>query len=165
MAYKLINKKINLFIGDIKKYNICIKSFITKGYTNRFDDRLLMTLNYLSMVKLLENISILLLSKDPIAIPSLTRDTMDLFANFMCIYNVYYEIESLPSNKKYMIENRYHGQHRSEAAFVEELAGEIYEIPDYLEYYIDYEAMARDWFINDYLSLEVNGDVHVFSYS
>lgn len=64
-----------------------------------------------------------------------------------------------------MMEDRYHGQHRSEAAFVEELASDIYEIPDYLEYYIDYEAMARDWFINDYLSLEVNGDVHVFSYS
>lgn len=63
-----------------------------------------------------------------------------------------------------MMENRYHGQHRSEAAFVEELARDISYIPDHLEYYIDYERMARDWFINDYLSIEVDGDVHVFSY-
>lgn len=62
-----------------------------------------------------------------------------------------------------MMQNRYHGQHRSEAAFVEELFHDIGEIPSYLENYIDYEAMARDLFIDDYLSIEVGGDVHVFS--
>lgn len=64
------------------------------------------------------------------------------------------------------IENNYHGAYRRELDFATELFDDIYldSFPPHLSSYIDYEAFARDIFINDYFSLDVDGDAHVFSY-
>lgn len=67
---------------------------------------------------------------------------------------------------KDMVENRYHGCYDSERQFAEELYTSCYEIPKHLEYYIDYERIARDLFVNDYISLEAPGcQIYVFSYN
>ncbi len=64
-----------------------------------------------------------------------------------------------------MAENRYHGCYDSEKEFAEQLYNDIYEIPAHLEYYIDYDLIARDLFVNDYLSVDApNFQIHVFSY-
>ena len=58
----------------------------------------------------------------------------------------------------------YQGQWDSEEAFAENLAEETMNIPEHLQYYIDYEKLARDLFINDYFSAEGEGyKVYVFS--
>jgi antirestriction protein len=62
-----------------------------------------------------------------------------------------------------MLEDQYHGLHDSEKDFTESSFAETREIPEYLVNYIDYEAMARDWFMSDFISLEVNHQVAVFS--
>ena len=53
------------------------------------------------------------------------------------------------------LEDAYHGEYDSEVKFTEKMAPELMEIPTHLEFYIDYERMARDWFINDYFSVKV----------
>ena len=65
-----------------------------------------------------------------------------------------------------LIEENYHGEFDSEEDFAYHWIHEVdgREIPEYLQNYINYEAMARDFFINDFFSLEVNHKVHVFSY-
>ncbi len=64
-----------------------------------------------------------------------------------------------------VLEECYHGEFNSEEDFtyywIHEVDGR--EIPEYLQHYIDYEAMARDFFINDFFSVELNHKVHVFS--
>ncbi len=66
---------------------------------------------------------------------------------------------------KEMMEDHYHGCHDSEEDFAEQLFEDCYEIPDHLQYYIDYEKVARDLFVNDYVSMNANdGQIHVFSY-
>lgn len=62
------------------------------------------------------------------------------------------------------LEECYHGEYDSEEDFAASFAEETMTIPTYLQYYIDYEKMARDWFISDFFSLEVNHRTHVFSY-
>ena len=64
------------------------------------------------------------------------------------------------------IEESYHGEFDSEEDFVRYWIHEVdcIEIPKHLENYIDYETMARDYFINDFLSIEAASKVHVFSY-
>ena len=64
-----------------------------------------------------------------------------------------------------LLEECYHGEHDSEEDFAMTLAEDTMTIPDYLSYYIDYEKMARDLFINDFFSFEINHKVHVFSHS
>lgn len=71
--------------------------------------------------------------------------------------------EDLETAKQYL-EEAYCGEYDSEEDYAEHIASEIYEIPEHLEFYIDYERMARDLFINDYLSISVGGSVHVFHY-
>lgn len=63
------------------------------------------------------------------------------------------------------LEDYYHGEHDSELAFAENLFDDccLDQIPNYLQNYIDYESFARDLFINDYFSVEVGCNVHVFS--
>ena len=63
-----------------------------------------------------------------------------------------------------ILEECYHGEYASEEDFVYYWIHEVdgREIPDYLECYIDYKAMARDFFINDFFSIELNHKVHVF---
>lgn len=53
----------------------------------------------------------------------------------------------------------------SEKDFAENLAeelGYIAEMPDHIRYYFDYDAFARDLFMGDYFSANVNGGVAVF---
>ncbi|MBL4783864.1 MAG: antirestriction protein ArdA [Cohaesibacteraceae bacterium] len=56
----------------------------------------------------------------------------------------------------------YCGYHENFADYVQELYEECYDpIPDALQYYIDWEAMARDWACTDYYVSGVRGG-HVF---
>ena len=60
-------------------------------------------------------------------------------------------------------EEAYAGEWLSEEEFAEELASETMEIPEHLAFYIDYEKLARDMFINDYFSADSeNSKVFVF---
>jgi antirestriction protein len=60
-------------------------------------------------------------------------------------------------------EEAYAGEWLSEEDFAESLAEETMEIPEHLTFYIDYERLARDLFINDYFSAESeNCKVYVF---
>ena len=60
-------------------------------------------------------------------------------------------------------EEAYAGEWDSEEDFAENLAGETMEIPQHLEFYIDYEKLARDLFVNDYYSADGEGcKVYVF---
>ena len=45
------------------------------------------------------------------------------------------------------------GEYHSVAEYVEEVVTECNEIPSFLEYYVDWVSMARDW--------ELNGDVWI----
>lgn len=63
-----------------------------------------------------------------------------------------------------MMEDCYHGAYDSESEFVEDFLEQTgTEIPENLRFYIDYEKMAKDWFISDFFSLRADGEVHVFS--
>ena len=46
-------------------------------------------------------------------------------------------------------EDAYRGEYYSGAEYAEEMAGECYEIPENLRYYIDYEKMWRDMEMGD----------------
>ncbi len=60
-------------------------------------------------------------------------------------------------------EEAYQGEWESEEEFAENLAEETMEIPQHLAFYIDYEKLARDLFINDYFSATgADYKVHVF---
>ncbi|HWZ23392.1 MAG TPA: antirestriction protein ArdA [Cytophagaceae bacterium] len=60
-------------------------------------------------------------------------------------------------------EEAYAGEWVSEEDFAESLAEETMEIPQHLAFYIDYEKLARDLFINDYFSADSeNCKVYVF---
>ena len=60
-------------------------------------------------------------------------------------------------------EEAYAGEWDSEEDFAEDLASETMEIPEHLQFYIDYEKLARDLFINDYYSADGEGcKVYVF---
>ena len=58
----------------------------------------------------------------------------------------------------------YRGEWDSEEAYAEELFEELYahEIPEHLQCYIDYEAFARDIFIESYFSAKSDKGVYVF---
>jgi antirestriction protein len=61
------------------------------------------------------------------------------------------------------IEDHYAGQYQSVADFAQELTEQSAEIPKALEYYIDWERMARDLAINDVLTIETGFEcVHIF---
>ncbi|MFT3742423.1 MAG: antirestriction protein ArdA [Gammaproteobacteria bacterium] len=64
-----------------------------------------------------------------------------------------------------MMEECYYGTYSSESAFVESIFEQATDIPAHLQNYIDYQAMARDWFISDFVSLKLKHkhEVHVFS--
>lgn len=63
-----------------------------------------------------------------------------------------------------MLEDHYQGCYDSEVDFAQQLFDECYahQLPDTLSCYFDYDAFARDLFINDYCSVEFNGQTHVF---
>lgn len=64
-----------------------------------------------------------------------------------------------------ILEECYHGEYDSEEDFAMSFTEDTMTIPDHLSYYIDYEKMSRDLFINDFFSVEVGSKVHVFSYN
>ncbi|MFO8827598.1 antirestriction protein ArdA [Legionella pneumophila] len=72
----------------------------------------------------------------------------------------YYSIDEAQT----MLENC-HGCFDSEVDFAEQLFDECYahQLPDNLLCYFDYEAFARDLFISNYCSVDVNGQTYVFS--
>jgi antirestriction protein len=45
-------------------------------------------------------------------------------------------------------ENSYYGEYESEEDYAQEFYESCYEIPDHLQYYIDWEAVARDVFMD-----------------
>ena len=60
-------------------------------------------------------------------------------------------------------EDAFQGEWENEEDFAYNLMNDCYEIPNYLEYYIDYEKYANDLFINDYYSENLsNGNIIVF---
>jgi antirestriction protein len=69
------------------------------------------------------------------------------------------------SDAEAMLDNCYQGSFDSEVDFAWQLFDECYahQIPEHLRYYFDCEAFARDLFINDYYSVDVDGETHVFS--
>ncbi len=61
------------------------------------------------------------------------------------------------------IEHHYVGEYTSLANFAQDITEQTTEIPRSLQYYIDWEAMARDLEINDVLTFETDFEcVHVF---
>lgn len=67
---------------------------------------------------------------------------------------------------KRLLEECYQGEFDSEEDFAYHWTHEVdgREIPEYLQHYIDYKAMARDFFINDFFSIEIDRKVHVFTH-
>lgn len=60
-------------------------------------------------------------------------------------------------------EEAYQGEWKSEEAFAEHIADETMDIPEHLQFYIDYEKFSRDLFINDYFSVKgANYQMFVF---
>lgn len=70
-----------------------------------------------------------------------------------------FEIE----DAKTWMDDHYCGLHDSEEDFARETMEEVYSIPDYLQNYIDYKLVAQDWFLSDYVSLEIDHQVAVFN--
>ena len=77
---------------------------------------------------------------------------------------LYAEFEGIEYATKERFEEAYQGEWDSEEDFAQNLAEETMEIPQHLQFYIDYEKFARDLFINDFFSIEVSHKIHVFSH-
>lgn len=74
---------------------------------------------------------------------------IDYFDDFACARRVW--------------EEDYCGCYPSQAAFVADWVEQAgIEIPKIFKGYIDYQMMARDWFISDFFSIRVQGQEHVF---
>lgn len=63
---------------------------------------------------------------------------------------------------KEALENHYRGSYNRLEDFAQELTEETTVIPDALQYYVDYEKMARDLAINDVMTIECGHSIHVF---
>jgi antirestriction protein len=61
-----------------------------------------------------------------------------------------------------LMEEGYHGEYNSTEDFAASMTEETTSIPENLVYYIDYEKMARDWFMSDFFSIKINFKVHIF---
>lgn len=60
-------------------------------------------------------------------------------------------------------EEAYAGEWDSEEDYAQDLAEETMDIPEHLSFYIDFERLARDLFINDYYSADgEGGKIYVF---
>ncbi|MEP2761234.1 MULTISPECIES: antirestriction protein ArdA [Alphaproteobacteria] len=61
------------------------------------------------------------------------------------------------------LEENYAGEYRSLADFAQELTEQSVDIPESLQFYVDYERMAHDLEINDVMAIETGFEqVHVF---
>lgn len=65
-----------------------------------------------------------------------------------------------------LLEDCYQGEFASDEDFAYYWIHEVdcRKIPEYIQHYIDYKAMARDFFINDFFSINLDHKVHVFSH-
>lgn len=59
--------------------------------------------------------------------------------------------------------DNYQGEFDSEIDFAYHIVEECYTLEGPLSYYFDYEAFARDLFLDGYRSVYINGKYHVFS--
>lgn len=68
---------------------------------------------------------------------------------------------------KKILEDSYHGEFDSEEDFAYYWTNEVdcTKIPSHIECYIDYKAMARDFFCSDFFSISLNYKTHVFSHT
>jgi antirestriction protein len=58
---------------------------------------------------------------------------------------------------------RYAGVYKSLAEFTEELTEQTTPIPESLQYYIDYDRMARDLEVNEVFTVELGyEEIHIF---
>ena len=58
----------------------------------------------------------------------------------------------------------YLGAFDSVADYVQEITEETVEIPEVLQFYIDFQSMARDMELNgDIFTVELDGQVHIFA--
>jgi antirestriction protein len=68
-----------------------------------------------------------------------------------------------PSDIDRAFDDAYCGTWESEEEFTEFTFRECNSIPAHLDFYVDWESMAHDWFISDFYSiLSINCDVYVF---
>jgi len=75
---------------------------------------------------------------------------------------LYCELNDIDDCKAYLTGN-YQGQYSSLADYAQELTEDTAQIPENLQYYIDYEKMGRDLAINDVLAIETGFDeIHIF---
>lgn len=79
-------------------------------------------------------------------------------APFAAYYGNQCDLEEAKTN----FEEAYQGEYKDEEEFAYETFKDIYEIPDYLENYIDYKAIAGDLFMGDYFSVDSDGGIYVF---
>ncbi len=64
---------------------------------------------------------------------------------------------------KEAMEDYYIGEYESEEDFTRSFAEDTLDIPENIAYYIDYQRMAQDYFINSFISFELGyQQVHVF---
>ena len=89
----------------------------------------------------------------------ISENEMDAFAEF-----VNYTGEPITHELTVSFRDAYMGEWRSEEEFCEEMMNDMGDIPEHLVNYIDWEAVARDWFMSDYFSMPATwGRVHVFT--
>jgi len=63
------------------------------------------------------------------------------------------------------LENHYMGVYSSELDYAIHLFDECYlhDIPESVQYYVDYDKFCRDIFIDSYFSIDIDGKTHVFA--
>ena len=59
--------------------------------------------------------------------------------------------------------DNYCGEYDSKVDYAKQLMNDCSEVPEYFQFYIDYDKFARDLFISDNYSIDVNNKCHVFS--
>lgn len=96
-------------------------------------------------------------------------ETVANYAEFLAEHgelgaNVFAYTDDIDEARK-LIEECYHGWFDSEEDFAYYWTHEVdgREIPNYLRHYIDYKAMAHDYFIDNFFSIEIGLEVHVFA--
>ena len=60
--------------------------------------------------------------------------------------------------------DNYCGEYNSKTDYAKQLMSDSCEVPEYLQFYIDYDKFAYDLFISDNYSVDINGKCHVFNH-
>lgn len=75
------------------------------------------------------------------------------------LYNHFSDLEEAKS----YLENHYNGCFESVTDYAREIIEQTTEIPENLQYYIDYEAIARDMqYSGDIFTIQTNEGIHIF---